>query len=309
MDIGFVEQLNAQIKELESWYGQLFFPYDGPENERVEFCLFLRHFCTVEYTYQFPDKYAGKDSLNILRRDLLLAAKHCGYELVTYSNQISKVAAGVVMKVTFSCSRHRCYKGLKHLDGGSDSVLSQDISCHGTVLSKTKRYNNMSFSRPTTQVRKTKTLCPITSDELCPFKFSIELREDGYWYMSPPRRNSMSFDTSLKHMWHPKLGADETSNLSVRYASQTQMDKLKKNNKCHIKCSLSANLLSTISDFRWLPSQVKYCSVREEQLLSDVSTKLTSADCLLSYLRSRDDISFVVLTDSSDGLVVKKGKG
>ena len=67
----------------------------------------------------------------------------------------------------------------------------------------------------------------------------------------------MSFDTSLYHMWHPKLGADETSNLSAWYASQREMDKLKKNNKCYIKCSLSANLLSTISDFHWLPSQVK----------------------------------------------------
>jgi hypothetical protein len=37
MDIGLVDQLNAQIKELESWYGQLFFPHDGPENERVDF--------------------------------------------------------------------------------------------------------------------------------------------------------------------------------------------------------------------------------------------------------------------------------
>ena len=99
------------------------------------------------------------------------------------------------MKVMFSCSCHRCYKGLKRLDGGSDSVLSQDISCHGTVLSKTKLYNNMSFSRPTTEVRKKKTFCPITSDELCPFKFSIELREEGCWYLSPPRRNYMSFVT------------------------------------------------------------------------------------------------------------------
>ena len=61
--------------------------------------MFLRHFCTVDYMYQFPNKYAGKDSLNILRRYLLLAAKHCGYELVTNSNQISKVAAGILFLV------------------------------------------------------------------------------------------------------------------------------------------------------------------------------------------------------------------
>ena len=35
--------------------------------------------------------------------------------------------------------------------------------------------------------------------------------------------------------------------------------------------------------------------------------KLTSADRLISYQRSCNDILFVVLTDSSDGLVVMKG--
>jgi len=139
------------------------------------------------------------------------------------------------MKVTFSCSRHRCYKGVKELDGIPESVLSKDISCHGTVFSKTKRYNNLTSSRPTTQVRKTKTLCPMNSDKLCPFKFSIELRGDGYWYMSPPRRHFFSFDSSLKHMWHPKLSADEISNLSVRYTSQREMDELMKNKQCHLK--------------------------------------------------------------------------
>ena len=59
MDIGLIEQLNSQIKELETWDGQLFFPHDGPDNEKVELCLFLRLFCSVEHTYQFdPNKYA-----------------------------------------------------------------------------------------------------------------------------------------------------------------------------------------------------------------------------------------------------------
>jgi hypothetical protein len=67
---------------------------------------------------------------------------------------------------------------------------------------------------------------------------------------------------------------------------------------------VSANLLSSISDFRWLPSQVRYCCSKEDQLLTSVSSNVSSADALLAYLGGRDDVSFVILTDTEDGLVV-----
>ena len=50
-------------------------------------------FCSGVDTYQFnTQKYVGKDSLNIIRRDLLLAAKHCGYERVTSNNSVTRQA-------------------------------------------------------------------------------------------------------------------------------------------------------------------------------------------------------------------------
>jgi len=159
------------------------------------------------------------------------------------------------------------------------------------------------------QVRKTKTLKPVVSECLCPFKVSVELRYDGYWYLSNPRRYSSDCYHSIQHRFHPKLSTDEVSNLSIKYASSMELEELKKHGRCHLKSSLSATMVSTLSDFRWLPSQVKYCSAKEQTLVDELSSAVSSADRLLSYLRSRDDVSFVVLTDSSDGLVVTRGKG
>jgi len=60
MDIELLDKLNNQIKQLESWDAQLFFPPEGPDNEKVDLCLFLRLFCSGVDTYQFnTQKYVG----------------------------------------------------------------------------------------------------------------------------------------------------------------------------------------------------------------------------------------------------------
>jgi len=91
--------------------------------------------------------------------------------------------------------------------------------------------------------------------------------------------------------------------------SNEEKEELAQFNSSHISTSVFANLISTLSDFRWLPSQVKYCSMKESDLISQVCDTLSSADHLLAYLRSRDDVTFVVLTDTSNGLVVTSTKG
>ncbi len=40
-----------------------------------------------------------------------------------------------------------------------------------------------------------------------------------------------------------------------------------------------------------------------------LTSDLTSADFLLVYLQSRDDVSYIVLTDTMSGLLVRQGKG
>ena len=78
---------------------------------------------------------------------------------------------------------------------------------------------------------------------------------------------------------------------------------------CNISSSVAANLVSTICDFRWLPSQVKYCTSADKHLTCNLTSNLSSADHFLAHLRSLDDVSFLVLIDSSDGLIVTEGKG
>ena len=254
------------------------------------------------------DRYYGEDSLNDVRRDLLLSAKLGGFELVTHSSGGNKVALGVKRRLVLTCARNRCYKGGKTQIQPHGNVLTPDISIHGTVFSNRKQYNNPDSTAPDYLVRKTSTGHPVEDDQRCPFQVAIELREENLWYLCRGRRHSNKADVCCTHMWHPKLDSDQICNLSVRYATVEQKRELNRYSKCHLSTSVSANLLSSISDFRWLPSQVRYCCSKEDQLLTSVSYNVSSADALLAYLRGRDDVSFVILTDTEDGLVVTTSK-
>jgi len=112
-----------------------------------------------------------------------------------------------------------------------------------------------------------------------------------------------------KYCGDPKCHKEDMANISTRYMSLEERNELARFQSSHISTSVSANLISSLSDFRWLPSQVQYCSSKENEFLNQVCGTLSSADQLLAYLRSRDDVSFVVLTDTSDGLVVTSTKG
>jgi hypothetical protein len=263
MDAHLANELDLLLLELESWDGQLLF---GEGDTKIDLCSLLRtsYDTGVLAHYQFDNvKYVGVDAVNSIRKDLMLAAKHCGYDLVTSHSGTTNQAVGVLRKVTLSCSRHRCYRGDKCDSGATEQVLLKDVSCHGTVFSHKKRYNNSASNRPDVQVRKTNTFRPTEVDYLCPFKVSVELRSDGFWYLSNPHRYSSDCYHSLQHRFHPKLSHDEVTSLSLRYASKIELEELKKHGRCHLKSSLSAIMVSTLSDFRWLPSQVKYCSAKE----------------------------------------------
>jgi len=155
MDISLANELDVLLVELESWDGQLLF---GEGDSKQDLCGLLRTSFDsgVLANYQFDtSKYVGLDGVNAIRKDLMLAAKHCGYELVTLHSGNTNQAVGVERKLTLSCSCHRCYKGYKDKANliTAGNVLPKDVSCHGTVVDKKKKkYNNDTSIRP--DVRK-----------------------------------------------------------------------------------------------------------------------------------------------------------
>lgn len=314
MDLALSIKLEALIRNAESWDGELWFPPSAPDGTKVDLCALIKaanSSISIDIYVFDSTKYFGETSLNDLRRDLLMSAKNGGFDLsTTYSNSGKRATStGVKRKLVLACTRSSCYKGQKNVVEGNDELLSQDILKHGTVVSKKKMYNNMQSSMPEVSVRKTSTSRPVEDVFLCPFNVIVELRDDNIWYLCKARRHSAKAMVCCQHKWHPKLNPNEVGNLSTRYITYEQRQELNKYNQCHLSTSVSANLLTEVSDFRWLRSQVRYCSKKEQELLNDLTLNVSSADQLLAYLRSRDDVSFVVLTDTTDGLLVTNVKG
>ena len=83
MDISLANENDVLLVELEPWDGQLLF---GDGGTKQDLCKLLRtsYDSGILTNYQFDtSKYVGLDGVNVIRKDLMLAAKHCGYELVT----------------------------------------------------------------------------------------------------------------------------------------------------------------------------------------------------------------------------------
>ena len=130
-------------------------------------------------------------------------------------------------------------------------------------------YNNVDSSCPDVQVRKTKTTHPVDQDRRCPYQITVELREDDLWYLWKPRRHSAKAELSCMHKWHPKCNKEDMANISTRYMSQDERDELAKFHSSHISTSVSANLISSLSDFRWLPTS-QWSTAQRRRMSSSV---------------------------------------
>ena len=75
------------------------FPPCSSEEPKVDLCQFVTgelQSSIVFGSYVFNStKYFGEKSLNDIRRDLLLSAKHGGFDLTTQSCGVTKLATGV----------------------------------------------------------------------------------------------------------------------------------------------------------------------------------------------------------------------
>jgi len=208
----------------------------------------------------------------------------------------------------FVCTRYLKYRAKSDslpTNTTTTTILLDNIRLHGEVFSKQKNYNNDDNAQISKVPRRTCTKKSLTDDACCPFHMTIFLSVDGYWYLKMYQNGS---DAST-HFGHPKLVREEVVSLGGSHLSDQQRTLLATYSSTNLSTSVSAHLLSEISDFRWLPQQVKYCCNATETLAEALTSDLSSADLLLAYLRSRDDVTYIVLTDTLSGLLVRRGKG
>ena len=78
------------------------------------------------------------------------------------------------------------------------------------------------------------------------------------------------------HFGHPKLVREEVVSLGGSHLSDQQRTLLATYSSTNLSTSVSAHLLSEISDFRWLPQQVKYCCNATESLAEALTSDLSS---------------------------------
>ncbi len=134
---------------------------------------------------------------------------------------------------------------------------------------------------------------------------TIFLSVDGYWYLKLYQNGT----NASTHFGHPKFDREEVVSRGGYHLSDHQRTLLATYSSTNLSTSVSAHLLSKISDFRWLPQQIKCCCNATESLAEALTSDLSSADLLLAYPRSRDDVTYIVLTDTMSGLLVRQGKG
>ena len=119
MDLSLSQKLDVLISRLQTWQGEMVFPPCSSEEPKVDLCQFVTgelQSSIVSGSYVFNStKYFGEKSLNDIRRDLLLSAKHEGFGLTTQSCGITKLATGVKKCLMLVCTRSTCYKGAKNV--------------------------------------------------------------------------------------------------------------------------------------------------------------------------------------------------
>ena len=146
-------------------------------------------------------------------------------------------------------------------------VFSKSLSHHEVQYSnpfycvlKKEKYNNIVSEKPDIQIRKLRTSRPLVCYWWCPFKIVIDLGDDGLWYQWHVNMKTMNkFNTKKcsQHMYHPIKVMDEIQSLPYHYIPKDMKKEFWWYGMCNISSSVAANLVSTISDFWWLPSQVK----------------------------------------------------
>jgi hypothetical protein len=133
------------------------------------------------------------------------------------------------------------------------------------------------------------------------------------WYVKLPdlsRCENLRTDRPHTHLGHPQIIPDHLAS-STKLLTQEDLDSIKNYTELHFTSSQAALLLSK-DDTNYLPRQLAWLSKKAIEPSAFLSAEASSAEKLLAYLDSQDDITWISLMDrrgTSSGLVVRTNKG
>jgi hypothetical protein len=162
--------------------------------------------------------------------------------------------------------------------------------------------------------RKTTSKRCIEKENCCPFRIVIALHSTNHrWYvklLDLSRCENLRTDRPHTHLGHPQIIPDHLAS-STKLLTQEDLDSIKNYTELHFTSSQAALLLSK-DDTNYLPRQLAWLSKKAIEPSAFLSAEASSAEKLLAYLDSQDDITWISLMDrrgTSSGLVVMTNKG
>jgi hypothetical protein len=326
MDDALLSEVLDGIECLNTWGCNLWFPDERSESGVVDLCDFIeykffstevnlgQHKYLDENGYFFPDGlYRGEEKEINLKEALKEAARKAGFELFAESRRKHTQQSTWKLEVRLACNRARECRS-KKLDELQSNVVMSDgaVLLPGVADQKLRNKRGQKGTCPSR--RKTTSKRSIEKENCCPFRIVVALHStNSRWYV---KFLDLRKDESIRnilphtHLGHPQLMSDHLAS-STKLLTEDDLESIKKYTELHFTSSQAALLLSK-EDTNFLPRQLAWLSKKAIEPSTFLTSEASSAEKLLAYLDSQEDITWISLMDkrgTSSGMVVTTNKG
>ena len=298
MNFSIAAEIFRSERNNNRWQCSLFVnvaPFCSVDPEMVDLCTFLEdknagtHLPSSgpkNQCYKFPSHFNGPASRERLQNLICLAGVPSGFNIVVASSQ--KIRGSLTLSSTrlysmlFACKRYRPYEKSRNVT----KTFEGDQKMQSGVVPQSLHRSSKKKGKPLPQaVRKASTERALKAEECCPFSFTVFMTRDGAWYLSTKVRADR--DTVRNHYGHERVLSEHVNPLSSRMPASEQ----KLNSDCasvHVGATDRSNVIAKqTASLNWLPSQCRYLSTKEKNLLENITGEASSADKLISSFKAR----------------------
>ena len=235
--------------------------------------------------------YDGIESYDSLHKALIAGARDSGYKIVRDSGRKTNYDGSI--KFSFACPKYLFHKNKS--DGYMDDLYAEDIKKIRVHGKSSRGSNGKSKPRKSASERAT-----CTSDQ-CKFRFSVKLLTSGSWVICK--------SGCIRHENHPRL-SKEDMRVDRKLLGEEEMKLISSVRNGGGNATVTKGVLYENNDVNLTRGQIMYCHQKASECL-EVANKSSSAEKLISYLKSRSDCSFTMLCTSStsDIDVLSRPKG
>jgi len=234
------------------------------------------------------------------------AAARNGFKLIVKHSRDKSKEFGTIVR--FCCSRNRLCNSDK-LEQLRNVIDDGGVLLPGIVhqpLKKQTRGNNC--KKP--ESRKTTSELAADEKDRCPFTLSIGLSGEK-WYVVRRTRMVQQHGSLRMHFGHPQVDPNHIPS-SVKAITEKEIEDIKFNTDLHFTTAQQALIMSKEGKL-YLPRQLQWLSTKAGKMVLNTGTDdASSADAIIKYFESQEDISWITLMDhrgEKSGLIETRNKG